>query len=67
MRKGNKNMVHERFPDVNGQIYLWRDDKGVLHASKENQGMTMCGRYADYMTYAGRLGAPTCLQCVTAP
>ena len=71
-------IMHTNFPDVNNALFLWRDKHNVLHASKKGsstggsygQGpyvMTLCERGTQDMTYAGRLAAPTCIECVSKP
>jgi hypothetical protein len=64
-------MMHSKFPDVNGAPFLWRDRRKILHASKEMTGdhyaQTLCGKDTRFMDYAGRMDAPTCLECATKP
>lgn len=68
MREGYVTMMHTGFPEVNHDLYLWRDEHNVLHVSRKgNRYRTLCGENASNMTYAGRLEAPTCLLCVTTP
>lgn len=59
-------MMHSKFPDVNGALFLWRDQRKILHASK-GITQTLCGKDTCYMAYAGRMNAPTCLECVATP
>jgi len=62
-------MMHMNFPDVNNALFLWRDKHNVLHASKTSHGgdLTLCALDTRDMTYAGRLAAPTCIECVSKP
>ena len=71
MREGYVIMMHTGFPEVNHDLYLWRDRQGLLHASRkmtrEYFVKTLCERDTRDMAYAGRVDVPTCLGCVTAP
>lgn len=60
-------MVHGNFPDVNPEIFLWRDPQELIHVSKTciRRERTLCGLDTDDLTYAGRIDTPTCLVCVT--
>ncbi len=57
-------MVDAKFPNVNGRLFLWRDSRGIVHASKEHHTRPFCGCALADLTYAGRMDIPTCLECV---
>ncbi len=60
-------MMHTKFPDVNHALFLWRDERDLLHASKTQRGRTLCGKDIVDMAYAGRVDMPTCIECVSTP